>query len=254
MGNNIPLISLITCTLNSADDLSIMLKSVEAQRYRTFEHVFIDGFSTDNTLQVIEDYKKHNPDIKVSVYQHAPKGISDAFNWGIHHAKGKFIQFLNDDDFLFDETSLERASYYLKKYREIDWLQGNSVSKVGSRIYVVHNTPVMIFLKKHLLTLVNPYSHPNTFMRRFLFKKFGFFETDLSTAMDYERFLAIEGCVKRKVVNESFAVFVYSANSETLDPRKLHKLLWSILKSWYKQCNIPFVGRICNKKCSKRTV
>jgi glycosyltransferase involved in cell wall biosynthesis len=44
-----PFFSIITCTYNSATFIEDNLKSVKNQKYKNFEHIFIDGFSNDGT-------------------------------------------------------------------------------------------------------------------------------------------------------------------------------------------------------------
>ena len=56
--NKIPYFSIVTATYNIEKHIPKMLKSVESQTFKNFEHIFIDGYSTDRTWALIEDYKK----------------------------------------------------------------------------------------------------------------------------------------------------------------------------------------------------
>jgi len=53
-----PFFSIITCTLNAEKYLEENLGSVNRQTYTDFEHIIIDGMSTDNTIKVIDQFKK----------------------------------------------------------------------------------------------------------------------------------------------------------------------------------------------------
>ena len=52
MGKSQPLISVITITYNAEDCLYPTMRSVAAQSFKDFEHIIVDGASTDNTLQI----------------------------------------------------------------------------------------------------------------------------------------------------------------------------------------------------------
>lgn len=74
-----PFFTIITCTYNSAIFVENNIRSVKEQSYTDFEHIFIDGNSTDTTLDKIRKYQNKYPQ-KVMLYARAPKGISNAFN------------------------------------------------------------------------------------------------------------------------------------------------------------------------------
>jgi len=86
------LISIITPSLNRADMIVTAIESVLAQNYPHFEHIIVDGGSTDGTLERLKRY----PHLKVLVGH--DKGMYDALNRGLAIAKGEIIGFLNSDD------------------------------------------------------------------------------------------------------------------------------------------------------------
>ena len=99
-------ISLITVTFNAGHTIARTLESVARQDCRYFEHVIIDGQSTDDTLRFVEKYKSDNPEMNVVVVSEPDKGLYDAMNKGLAMAKGKFVCFLNAGDKLHDESTL----------------------------------------------------------------------------------------------------------------------------------------------------
>jgi glycosyltransferase involved in cell wall biosynthesis len=75
-------ISVITVTLNSEKYIERCIKSVQEQTYQNIEHIIIDGKSTDNTINIIEKYKK-----KISkIVSENDNGIWDAMNKGIKNS------------------------------------------------------------------------------------------------------------------------------------------------------------------------
>ena len=95
--------SIITVSYNSAKTIEDTINSVDNQSYRDFEHLIIDGKSTDGTLDLLARYE--NP--KRRIISEVDKGLYDAMNKGIELAKGDYIFFLNADDYLANSNALE---------------------------------------------------------------------------------------------------------------------------------------------------
>ena len=101
-----PLFSIITVTYNADKVLSPTLKSIKEQTYTNFEHLIIDGASTDNTIEVAQ-----NAGIKQMIIHSEPdKGLYDAMNKSIAHAQGEFLIFLNAGDSFAAPDSLARIA------------------------------------------------------------------------------------------------------------------------------------------------
>ena len=102
-----PLITIITAAFNSEKYLEECINSLYNQEYTNYEHIIIDGGSTDQSLNII---KKYND--KIDYWSTKPdKGIYDAFNIGMKLSKGDYIGFLNSDD-----KYTEKAFSILHKY------------------------------------------------------------------------------------------------------------------------------------------
>jgi glycosyltransferase involved in cell wall biosynthesis len=87
-----PFFSIITACLNRADFIETAIQSVLAQNFDDFEHIIIDGGSTDGTLELLKKY----PHLRV--FSGPDSGVYDAFNKGITRARGEVLTFLNSDD------------------------------------------------------------------------------------------------------------------------------------------------------------
>lgn len=89
-----PLVSIITITKNRADLIHRCIESIHRQTYQNYEHIIVDGNSSDNTKEIVSSY--NDPHIK---YIKLPKsGASYQMKEGSQRAKGKYITFLDDDD------------------------------------------------------------------------------------------------------------------------------------------------------------
>lgn len=91
--------SIITVCFNSEDTIKKNIQSVFGQNSVELEHIFIDGGSSDSTVDIINSYKNIN---KI-VISEPDNGIYDAMNKGFHLSSGDFIGFLNSDDVYFDD-------------------------------------------------------------------------------------------------------------------------------------------------------
>jgi len=98
-------ISVITVCFNSAKTIAKTIESVKAQKYKYIEHIFIDGKSTDGTLDII---RRLSPESVI--VSEKDKGIYDAMNKGYKLATGDIVGTLNSDDYYADENVAEKIN------------------------------------------------------------------------------------------------------------------------------------------------
>lgn len=140
-----PLISIITVVYNGENTIENTIKSVIDQTYPNIEYIIIDGGSTDNTLNIIEQYKSHIHHI-ISEPDH---GIYDAMNKGILLATGKWINFLNSGD-CFSSSQILTKIFTNKNYENIDVIYGNASSMDShGNIYYNRADKQIDLLKSH---------------------------------------------------------------------------------------------------------
>jgi len=218
---NKPLISIITCTYNSEKYLPKMLDSVKNQKFRNFEHIFVDAYSTDNTLKLIEKYDKQNKDIKVRLIKRKPNGISSAMNNGIKNARGKIIQFLHSDDYYYSPSTLLEISNLFHE-KSANWIIGNDITQTKGKIKIISNSKCRSILKKILIFAEDCISHPNTFMNKIIFQKYGLFDETFKVSMDYEYWLRIIRYETPYYVNKNFTIFRIHGRGMSSNKENLH--------------------------------
>jgi len=97
-------INIITINYNNAEGLKRTLDSVASQTYREFEHIIIDGGSTDGSVDVIKEYVRQVE--SVLWVSEKDKGIYDAMNKGIEIASGiRVVNALNRSELVEDKHS-----------------------------------------------------------------------------------------------------------------------------------------------------
>ena len=104
-----PLFSIITPVLNNKEGIIKTIDSLKIQEFKDFEHIIVDGGSTDGTLEIIKNEKKITKWISEK-----DKGIYDAINKGLEISKGKYINTINSGDYYYSSKSLN----FIKKYFE----------------------------------------------------------------------------------------------------------------------------------------
>ena len=97
-------ITIIVPIYNVEKYLREALDSVVNQTYKNIEVLLIDDGSTDNSSKIAEEYTKK--DNRFILIHQENKGLSGARNTGLENATGKYIMFLDSDDF-FEPTSCE---------------------------------------------------------------------------------------------------------------------------------------------------
>ena len=91
---NEQIVSIITVCLNSEKFLEQTIQSVISQSYDNIEYIIIDGGSSDKTVEIIKKYERF---LRYWVSE-PDKGIYDAMNKGVSHARGEWIGIINSDD------------------------------------------------------------------------------------------------------------------------------------------------------------
>ena len=91
-------VSVIIPVFNSEQYLKPCIDSLLNQTLKDIEFIFINDGSTDNSLKILKEYAKKNKSIKIHTTENL--GVGHARNLGLEKAKGKYIGFVDSDDFI----------------------------------------------------------------------------------------------------------------------------------------------------------
>lgn len=108
-----PYFSIVIPTYNRSHMLGKALESVNRQTYTDWELIVVDDGSTDNTKEVVESYN----DSRIKYFFQTNQERSAARNNGVEKACGKYICFLDSDDYFLADR-LERIYHTLQELKE----------------------------------------------------------------------------------------------------------------------------------------
>lgn len=179
-------ISIITATYNSGGTLRDTLESVLSQTYGDFEHIIVDGGSTDNTLDILREYESRYKG-RLKWHSEPDRGIYDAMNKGISQASGDVIGLLNSDDFYASDDVLSTiADGYSDDvdavYGDVCYVNPDDLKKVV-RIY--SSRP----FRRWMMRFGFMPAHPSFYCRRSVYMRFGKFDDNFRIAADFEQLL-----------------------------------------------------------------
>jgi glycosyltransferase involved in cell wall biosynthesis len=215
--SNTPWLSIITINLNNGAGLQKTLASIQAQSWRNFESVIIDGGSTDESVAIINNFSS-NSKCNISKWvSEKDNGLYHAQNKGIRAARGEYLLFLNSGDYLCSEKTLENL--YPEKWKS-EIIYGNVLVENGKRRSATRMPPKISAEHLYYSTLM----HPATFIRRNLFKKVGMYREDFKICSDYYFF--VKALVRHKIVPEYrmdvISVFDGGGLSSSVKYRQIH--------------------------------
>lgn len=131
-----PFISILTPSFNQGNFLKENIESVLSQYFQSWEHIVIDNCSTDQTNNILNNYSYLLKIIE------SDSGQAEALNKGIVQAKGKWILWLNADDYLLPDTLLNYIKA-IQRFPSHDIFYGHVqlVNKEGIKLKIVYHLP-----------------------------------------------------------------------------------------------------------------
>lgn len=172
VGNSeVPIVSVITVVKNGVASIAETIESVRNQVTVSFEHIIVDGASTDGTQRIISSLQ-HD---RLRCMSGKDFGIYDAMNKGLAVARGEWIIFLGADDIFVDKLVLSDV-FQDKNFQQYVIIAGRSVYSNGQVCNPYLNWRTLVFNTLH---------HQAAFYSRQLFSNFRY-RNDIPVIADYE--------------------------------------------------------------------
>jgi glycosyltransferase involved in cell wall biosynthesis len=178
------LVSVIIPCYNHGRYLSKAIESVLAQTYNHFEIIVVDDGSVDNTKEVAQSYKE------VTYVHQDNKGISATRNTGIDNSSGKYIVFLDADDWLLPDA-LKINLKYIESDPKLAFVSGGfqffyeKDKTTQDIISVVEEDHYCHLLESNFIAMI-----ASMMFQRWVFDSFRY-DTNLRVCEDYELYLRV---------------------------------------------------------------
>jgi glycosyltransferase involved in cell wall biosynthesis len=211
-------ISIVTPSFNQGQFIEETITSVLSQNYGAVEYIIIDGGSTDNTVEVIQEYAD-----RLAYWVSEPdRGQTHAINKGFERATGEVIAWLNSDD-LYCSDALAIVGAYFADHPECMWLCGNIMFADEYGTVFARKKPIYsTFISRHGSSSLY---QPNVFVRRSILDEVGFLREDFHLMMDKEWFCRIACKYPPHIIDKDLALFRWhsSSKSSTTNGTALYK-------------------------------
>tara|TARA_B100000242_G_scaffold290693_2_gene262556 strand:+ start:2171 stop:3439 length:1269 start_codon:yes stop_codon:yes gene_type:complete len=232
--NKNPLITIYTINRNYSKYLDKCINSVINQTYKKIEYIIIDDGSTDNSISILNKYKKFN---NIKVYFQKKSGLIKSINKAIKVSSGEYIVRLDSDDFLHKDA----IKILLKKLFEL------KASVIFPDYYTVDEKDnILNRIKRHNfqknVTLLNQPAHGAcTLYKRSVFEEVGAYSKkyDCQDGV-YMWFKVIN---KYKIGNVNKPLFYYRQHRNSLT-RKTSKII-KTKQLIFREFNKKKVNNIC---------
>lgn len=180
--NDFPLVSIITTSFNQVDFLEKTMRSVLEQDYPNIEYLVVDGGSTDGSVEIIKKYAKN----LAWWVSEKDRGQADGINKGFARAGGKYIAWLNSDDFYFP-GAVRKAVEALESNPEVGFIFGN-VQVVEKDETILNNLRYGNWHLDELMTF-HIIGQPAVFMRREVLERAGYLDLTYHFLLDHQLWL-----------------------------------------------------------------
>jgi glycosyltransferase involved in cell wall biosynthesis len=206
-------VSIITINRNDAVGLKKTLASVIEQTYGNIEYIVIDGASTDNSQDVIQENTS-----RIHFWISEPDtGIYNAMNKGVARATGDWLIFMNAGDTFVDATIVQQ------------FVDGNHIEDIvfGNQIRVMSDGEQKLWEAPEKIDFLFFYAsgipHQSTFISKKVFKKIGNYREDFRIYSDWEH--AERAVLKYRMTCKSIPITVSIYDKTGISSNPKHRLI-----------------------------
>jgi len=211
----LPLVSIVTPSLNQAQFIRQTIESVLSQDYPNIEYWVMDGGSQDGTVEILKSYGE-----KIHWVSEADSGQSQAVNKGWARARGEILGWVNADD-LLTPSAVRNAVEALLADETIGAVYGDT-TYIDENGEFIQRYPARPFDYEALAgETENFIPQPSVFMRRDVLEKAGFLNESLHYIMDYDLWLRMGLVAPMKYLPVEMASLRLHSTAKTI--KGMHK-------------------------------
>ncbi|MBP6038932.1 MAG: glycosyltransferase [Flavobacterium sp.] len=243
---NFPLVSVICLSYNHQDYVEEALNSVINQTYPNIELLIADDCSTDNSVEIIQNWLQHHPKVHFSPNE-KNLGNTKTFNQLAKKATGEYIIDLAADDVLLPNCVEKQIETFQKtKYKNLGIVYGNiiEINQDGTFLrnyYTVLDDPKSGDIYSMVIGRTTKICSVSSMVKKSVYEKIGYYDEELayedldlwiraSRLFDFEYFPEIVA-KKRETPNSLSSHFLYKNNFKT---KQLNLSTLKILNKAYR--------------------
>jgi glycosyltransferase involved in cell wall biosynthesis len=196
---DLPLVSVLTPSMNQGRFLRDCIASVAAQSYTRIEHIISDGGSSDETLDVLRAAPT-----SVSWVSKPDRGQAHAVNEAFLASSGEIVGWINADDGYADRRAIEWVVDAFTARPGIDVLHAHALL-VNEDNVVLQVLPALRF-EMDRLRAVNYVWQPAVFFRRSVIEREGFLDESLHYVLDRELWFRLGGSSRFELLDRVVAI------------------------------------------------
>ncbi len=196
-----PSISVLLSVFNGARWLNESIKSVLDQTFRDFEFIIVDDGSTDNSLEILEQYKAQ--DSRLIIISKPNTGLADSLNHGIQKARGEWIARLDADD-ICEATRLEKQIKRARSNSKLVFIGTGLtiINESGAKNKIYSYPSQHKFLLRNLITARKFPAHSSAFYRTQVIRDIGGYRLRIKRSEDLDLWLRLSEVGELTTLNE----------------------------------------------------
>lgn len=229
-----PIISVVMPVFNGGIHLAKAVDSIISQTFTNFEFIIINDGSTDDTLEILTNYRKSEPRIKILSREN--KGLIETLNEGINLAVGKYIARMDSDDISLP-FRFERQVEFLDSHEDYvaigvraDLIDVDDQSLCSFGNWTTHDE----IDSEHIKGVGGPIVHPSSMIRRETLMLINGYSNEYPHAEDLDLFLRL--AEHGKLANIPEILFQYRQHMDSIGYSKRLSQIESARKSVQAAC------------------
>ncbi|MBD2497773.1 glycosyltransferase family 2 protein [Nostoc sp. FACHB-280] len=190
MNKTSPMVSVIIPAYNAAQFLPDAIASVQQQTFADWELLIVNDGSTDNTIEVVQEYQK-NCD-RIHLINQPNQGVSTARNHGVKNSQGQIIAFLDaDDQWYFDKLSQHLTHLQSNPCLGVSFAQVEILNQTGEPTGQISSSRLTQLKPEYFLSENPTTTTSNWVIRKEVFTQVGGFCPEMSYSEDLEWLLRV---------------------------------------------------------------
>jgi glycosyltransferase involved in cell wall biosynthesis len=230
MLNISPIVTVVMSVYNGASFLKESVMSILNQSFKDFEFIIINDGSTDNSLDILNEFQ----DTRIKIIDNVKnKGLIYSLNLGLKEAKGDYIVRMDADDISLP-TRIEKQVFFMQKHPEVG-ICGSYIESFGENIKKkVLKYPLNYEMNEAQLLFSPCVGHPSVIMRQSIISKFNlYYESQYKNVEDYAYWIKALKYTKISNIPQVLLKYRVLSTSITQQAERDFEIRFSVHKSIY---------------------